>query len=76
MTEADKAVLRKDKPDDLIKYHFGWGMGIRNEFGLWGGNFPLALDCNAQFGDPSDKQELHPDYISMIIMKQVWMAVQ
>lgn len=76
MSDADKAALRKDKREDLVMYHFGWGTGIRNSFGLWGGNTALAEDCATRFGKPDDPQGLHPDVISGIIIEQVWKAVQ
>jgi uncharacterized protein DUF6794 len=30
----DKEQVRSTPEDDLILFHFGWGTGIRNEFGL------------------------------------------
>lgn len=38
--------------------HFGLGMWIRNELGLWGGNFWLRSDCG----------EAHPDDCSAVIL--------
>lgn len=75
MSEVDKAGLRKDKKEDLVQYHHGWGTGIRNEFGLWGGNTALAQDCHKRYGGPSDEWSLHPDTISGLIIEQVWRAV-
>jgi hypothetical protein len=75
LSSEDKAALRKNKKEDLIQYHHGWGTGIRNDFGLWGGNEALARDCAARFGDPSGPEALHPDTISGLIIEQVWRAV-
>jgi len=47
---------------DLIQYHHGWGTGIRNSFGLWGGNDALMKSC----GKP------HPDDCSMVIIEATW----
>jgi hypothetical protein len=38
---SEKEKLAAMARDDLINLHFGFGMGIRNEFGLWGGNLAL-----------------------------------
>ncbi len=65
-SELDKAMLRLTKEADLIRYHFGWGMGIRNSFGLWRGNNALLADCKAK----------HPDDASMVIIKAVRQRVQ
>ena len=75
MSPSDKAELRKEKREDLIQYHFGWGMGIRNEFGLWGGNRALARDC-ARMARTKGPERLHPDTISMVIIEGVWDALQ
>jgi hypothetical protein len=50
--------------DEMIKYHFGLGMGIRNSWGLWAGG-PLAKHM----------QELgftHPDDMSGVILGTFW----
>jgi hypothetical protein len=62
LRDKDKTVLRNTKKDDLIMYHHGWGMGIRNEFGLWQGNQALLKSCGCS----------HPDDCSMRIMERVW----
>lgn len=76
MSASDKADLRKVPEEDLILFHHGWGTGIRNDFGLWSGNLPLAQDCSARFGDAGQPEALHPDTISNIIIRQVWLAMQ
>jgi len=66
MSNADKERFRAEKKDDLIKFHHGWGTGIRNRFGLWGGNDALMADCHAD----------HPDSASMVIIEAVWQKLQ
>lgn len=66
MSEADKAAVRAKKKDELIEYHNGWGMGIRNEFGLWHGNDSLLADCHTDV----------PDGASMVIIEAVWQRLQ
>ena len=45
LSEADKELVGNTPEDKLIRFHFGWGMGIRNEFGLWQGNDALIASC-------------------------------
>ena len=35
MSEADKASVVNTVEEDLIMFHDGWGMGIRNGYNLW-----------------------------------------
>jgi hypothetical protein len=64
-----KERVRTTKKDDLIQYHFGWGMGIRNQFGLWRGNHKLLNSCG-------NGEAIHPDECSMIIIEAVWTLLQ
>ncbi len=66
MSDTDKATVKNKKKEDLIKYHRGWGMGIRNDLGLWQGNEALMKDAKAQ----------HPDDASMVIIEAVWEELQ
>ncbi|HSY40504.1 MAG TPA: DUF6794 domain-containing protein [Polyangia bacterium] len=68
LDEKSKDRLRKDEKKNLIRYHLGWGMGIRNSFGLWQGNTKLLESCGG--GKP-----IHPDDCSMIIIEAVWARV-
>ena len=68
MPEDDKQRLRDTSSSDLIMFHMGWGMGIRNQFGLWRGNHDLMLSA---CGRPC-----HPDDASMLVIEAVWRAVQ
>ena len=69
VSEQEKEVLRHTKREDLILYHHSWGMVIRNEYGLWGGNKALLLSaCGGRM--------CHPDDASMKIIEKVWEMVQ
>ncbi len=66
-----KDLVRDTSRDDLVQFHHGWGTGIRNDFGLWRGNDALIDSCLAL-----DKAaERHPDAVSMIIIKQLWLRL-
>jgi hypothetical protein len=54
LSEEDKATVRDTPEDDLIRFHHGWGTGIRNGFGLWGGNPELLASCGG--GTPTVRQ--------------------
>jgi hypothetical protein len=66
MSDADRKVVRDTAEDELGGFHFGWAMGIRNEFGMWLGNADLLEAC----GNP------HPDSASMVIVRAVWERLQ
>jgi len=64
MSSENLNILKETERDDLIKYHHGWGTGIRNSFGLWGANDELIKSiCNTP---------CHPDDASMKIIEAVW----
>ena len=69
LPQLEKENLAGMKRDDLILLHHGFGTGIRNEFGLWGGNLALAQSC-------SGKQNVDPDAVSMIITERLWDSLQ
>ena len=69
LPQSEKENLAAMKRDDLILLHHGFGTGIRNEFGLWGGNLALAQSC-------SGKRNVHPDDVSMIIIERLWDSLQ
>ena len=69
LSAKDKETLRQTPREDLIQYHFSWGMDIRNAFGLWAGNDALLKSVCG--GAPCD-----PDDASMIIIAAVWEKVQ
>ncbi|EDY83151.1 hypothetical protein VDG1235_2775 [Verrucomicrobiia bacterium DG1235] len=64
MSEEDKLFVATRKEDDLIQFHTGWGMGIRNRFGLWSGNNKLLASCGSRW--------MHPDSASSVIIHSVW----
>ena len=65
MGEADKANVIETSEDDLIRFHHGWGAGIRNHLNLWHDKALLK-----EIG------EEHPDDASMVIIKAVWKALR
>ena len=69
MNDESKARVRATKKDDLIRYHHGWGTGIRNSLGLWRGNVKLSESCG-------QGKWVHPDDCSMIIIEAVWSLLQ
>jgi hypothetical protein len=69
MSEQGKETLRHTKREDLIRFHHGWGTGIRNHYGLWRGNKELLHSA-------CGKEPCRPDTASMIIIERVWEAVQ
>lgn len=68
LSEDDKRLLRETKKENLIRFHMGWGMGIRNGFGLWRGNDKLI--------ESACGKGCHPDDASMVIIETVWAALQ
>jgi hypothetical protein len=71
MSEADKELVRNTPEDDLIRFHLGWGMGIRHEFGLWRGNGKLLVSC-ADLHPDASMVIPHPDDASLVIIRAVW----
>jgi len=68
LSEKNKETVRTTKREDLIKFHHGWGTGIRNHYGLWRGNSKLLESaCGGA---------CHPDDASMIIIEAVWNKLQ
>lgn len=66
LSDEDKARVRGTPREDLIMFHHGWGTGIRNSYGLWGGNNALLESCGGG----------HPDDASMVIIEAVWERLQ
>jgi hypothetical protein len=66
ISDEDKAIVRDTAEEDLIRFHHGWGTGIRNAFGLWRGNRALLASTGAS----------HPDDASMKIICAVWARLQ
>jgi hypothetical protein len=60
--------VRSLEKDQLIVLHDSWGMGIRNEFGLWEGNEALLASCAAESAGTAPE----PDPVAMVIMTRAW----
>ncbi|WMW79319.1 DUF6794 domain-containing protein [Undibacterium cyanobacteriorum] len=71
LDEKSRETLRKTKKEGLALFHFSWGMGIRNSFGLWKDQSPVRLSCAERVG----QKDIHPDNASGIIMEEVWKLV-
>jgi len=65
LPQSEKDNLAAMAEADLILLHHGFGTTIRNEFGLWNGNYALIKDCGGS-------KAAHPDRVSMTIIKQLW----
>ena len=69
LSAEHKQILLNTPKENLIRFHHGWGTGIRNYYGLWRGNNELLRDA-------CDGELCHPDEASMVIIERVWEAVQ
>ncbi|WP_434141213.1 hypothetical protein JQR84_24075 (plasmid) [Pseudomonas luteola] len=67
LSEESKATVRELPEEELIHCHYGLGMAIRNEFGLWKGNEKLLKAACPAGG--------HPDDASMVIIQALWQAL-
>jgi uncharacterized protein DUF6794 len=77
LPDKDKETVRSTPKDELYKFHFGWGMGIRNRFGLRQGNAALLKSCaEMRYGPESDARFMHPDDASGVIIEAVWQRMQ
>jgi hypothetical protein len=72
LDDESKVRLRGTPRDELIKYHLGWGMGIRNGYRLWS-NQALLRSCAERAGCKGSS--IDPDSASTLIMQAVWDAV-
>ncbi len=59
--------------ESLTYCHFGLGLRIRNEFGLWDASSPLLRDCQASEGVQAG--DIHPDDASMLILRALWVRL-
>lgn len=69
LDDESKARVRGTPKDQLIQFHLGWGMGIRNSLGLWRGNDALLESCGRG-------SRVHPDECSTVIIEAVWELLQ
>ena len=65
LSPQDRESLRDCRRTELINYHFGLGLWIRNNFGLYAGNPGLYEAVGAK---PSE----HPDEVSAKIIQAYW----
>jgi hypothetical protein len=66
LSDEDKGRIAGMAEADLIGLHFGLGMWIRNNLGLWQGNQALMQSIRQHTPD------IHPDDVSMVIIEAVW----
>ena len=75
LPQEEKAKIIKLGKDNLGSLHFGLGMWIRNEFGLWAGNRDL-LDDVARLTGLEKGEEVHPDDASDLIIYKLWKKLE
>ena len=68
LKKTDKSYIKNFPKCDLIIFHFGWGMGIRNGLGLRSTNDKLLNSCAEKIG----KKSIDPDEASFIIIEGIW----
>lgn len=66
LPESEAAKIAAMPESDLIHLHFGLGIWIRNNLGLWQGNDALMESIRDR--NPG----IHPDDVSMQIIELVW----
>jgi hypothetical protein len=71
LPEEEVAKIAAMPESELILLHFGLGMWIRNNLGLWQGNDTLMQAINEhEYGGG------HPDDVSMLIINAVWQRLR
>jgi hypothetical protein len=66
LSDREKAAIAAMAESELIGLHFGLGMCIRNNLGLWQGNDELMQVIRER------DQAIHTDDVSMVIIAAVW----
>ncbi|MEL7023278.1 MAG: DUF6794 domain-containing protein [Pseudomonadota bacterium] len=64
LSEQDKEQIRSDEECEMIRLHFGLGMWMRNNWGLWQGSALADL--------LTEKGIHHPDDMSGVILASYW----
>jgi len=59
-------ILRNTKDEVRSRLYMGFGPGVRNQFGLWGGNQPLHDSCGTK----------DPEGCSVVILNRLWESVR
>jgi hypothetical protein len=72
-TKEDQEFFKLTPKNELHKYHFGLGMKIRNECGLWKEPW---IPWKEEIIDGVDYSPDHPDAVSTQIIKTVWDKIQ
>ena len=73
MDAEGQATIRATPQSELIRFHLPWGMWVRHELGLWGGNPQLISSIQERSGS---MVILHPDDASMIVIQALWERLQ
>lgn len=71
LSPEDKVTIKATAKEDLTDFHFGLGLYLRNEFGLWGGNTELLKACSVLSSLPPPLAS-QPDTASSSIIEQLW----
>jgi hypothetical protein len=70
LTPDELSAFAAQSEEELIDRHWGLGMRIRNDFGLWDPGSPLLQDCAAHKAPGAGW--LHPDDASLMILHALW----
>ena len=73
LTPEQLSAFAAQSEENLTDYHFGLGMRIRNDLGLWDPSLPLLQDCQASRDRAGP---LHPDYASTLILRALWLRLR
>jgi hypothetical protein len=65
LSDQNKAAIAAMAESELIGLHFGLGMWIRNNLGLWKGNGELMQSIRER------DTEINPDDVTMVIVEAV-----
>lgn len=68
MDDKTKEYVKNTPRKDLIQFHFGTGMAIRNQYGLWHPKNPFVI--------PGDLGDGHPDGLSMLVINSIHKQLQ
>lgn len=70
LSDDDKVKIAAMSKSDLFHLHFGLGLWIRNNLGLWQCNDPLKQAIR------ESHQVTHTDDASMVIIEAVWQRLR
>lgn len=66
--EMDQELLQQVRDaENLVVFHFGLGLYIRNQLGIYNGNEALLQDI----GSRDDNYFIHPDSVSSMILDEL-----